>query len=198
MSMRRSERLTIVHVLWLLSVAPICAGDFYVITATFPSQGAAQTEAALHGGWVLDTDFYANLTPNTFSVVRGPFSGEVDARKELKFLLSGSGYRGAYVKDAGKPRLGGNLGSTALRPQLLAALLGELSVEVTDRPGGENPCEPQEPYQDVQISFVDVARTIDGSSDKVREEAHRREVEVGAFRIIKRTGEIDRMRQCFE
>jgi len=184
--------------LCLLSVAPVCAGDFYVITGAFPSQGAAQTEAALRGGWVLDTDVYPNLTPNTFAVVRGPFPVEADARKELKFLLSGSGYPGAYVKDAGKPRLGGNLGSAALRPQLLAALLGELSVEVTDHPGGGNPCEPQEPYQEVQISFVDLARSMDDKSNKVREEAKRKEVDVGAFRIIKRTGEIDRMRQCFE
>jgi hypothetical protein len=197
-AMFKRQRTTIVHVLWLLSVAPVCAGDFYVVTATFPSQGVAQTEAALRGGWVLDTDFYSNLTPNTFAVVRGPFTDESVARKELRFLLSGGGYSGGYVKDAGKPRLGGNLGSAPLRPQLLAALLGELSVEVRDHPGGENPCEPQEPYQEVQISFVDLTRKLSDSSNKVQEGTTRRDVDVGAFRIIKRTGEIDRMRQCFE
>src|SRR5713226_4838181 len=149
--MNRTKRVTMVQVLWLLSVAPVCAGDFYVITATFPSQGAAQSEAALRGGWVLDTDFY---------------------------------------KHAGKPRLGGNLGSPALRPQLLVALLCELSVEVAEHAGGEDPCEPQEPYQEVRISFVDLSRTMDDGSSKAREEAKRRDVDVGAFRIIKRTGEI--------
>ncbi len=196
--MLKRQRVPIVQMLWLLSVAPVCAGDFYVVTAAFPSQGAAQTEAALRGGWVLDTDFYSNLTPNTFSVVRGPFTDETLARKELRFLLSGGDYSGAYVKDAGKPRLGGNLGSSSLRPQLLAALLGELSVDVKDHPGGGNPCEPPEAYQEVQISFVDLTRTVEDSSNKAREGTQRRVVDVGAFWIIKRTGEIDRMRQCFE
>ncbi len=196
--MPRKGYVSMVPLLWLLLTAPVYAGDIYVITATFPSQGAAQTEAALRGGWVLDTDFYPNLTPNTFAVVRGPFPDEKLAGNELKSLRSGGGYPGVYLKDAGKPRLGGNLGSASLRPQLLAALLGELSVEVTDRPGGENPCEPQEPYQEVQISFIDLTRTMDASSNTVREATQRRDVDAAAFWIIKRTGEIDRMRACFE
>jgi hypothetical protein len=196
--MLKMKWVSMVQVLSVILLTPVCAGDFYVVTATFPSQGAAQTEAALRGGWVLDTDFYPNLTANTFAVVRGPFPVEQLARKELKFLLSGGGYSGAYVKDAGKPRLSGSLGSPSLRPQLLAALLGELSVEVTDHPGGENPCEPQEAYQDVQISFVDLTRKVSDGSDTSRVGTERRDVDVGAFRIIKRTGEIDRMRQCYE
>lgn len=59
-------------------------------------------------------------------------------------------------------------------------------------------CEPQEPYEEVAISFVDLTRALRGDSDTVQEGTTRREVDVGAFRIIKRTGEIDRMRQCFE
>jgi len=190
--------VTIAHVLWLLAVAPACAGDVFVITATFPSQGAAQTEAAVRGGWVLDTDVYPNLIANAFAVVRGPFQDVKAAGNQLKFLRSGGGYPGAYVKDAGTPRLPANVGSPGLRPQLLAALLGELSVEVSDQPGGGNPCEPQEPYQEVQVSYVDVTRAIDDKSDTVREGTERRSVEVGAFWVIKRTGEVFRMRQCFE
>ena len=40
-----------------------------------------------------------------FAVVRGPFMDVKLASDELRFLRSGSGYLGAYIKDAGKPRL---------------------------------------------------------------------------------------------
>ena len=196
MSIRK--QITMAQVLWLLVVIPAYAGDFYVITATFPSQSAAQTEAAMRGGWVLDTDVYPNLSPNAFAVVRGPFRDAKAAGDQLTFLRSGGGYRGAYIKDAGTPRLAANVGSPGLRPQLLAALLGELLVEVKDEPGGRNPCEPQEPYQEVQISYVDITRGVDDKSGAVHESTERRNVEVGAFWVIKRTGEVDRMRQCSE
>ena len=196
--MRRKPRRMVACGLWLLTVMPAWAGDVFVITATFPTQGAAQTEAALRGGWVLDTDVYPNLGPGKFAVVRGPYPDGKLAAEQLRVMRSGGGYGGAYVKDAGKPLLPVNIGSASLRPQLFAALLGELSIDVTEHPGGEHPCEPEEPYQDVQISFVDLTRPVDEKSGSVMVEAERRTVEVGAFWIIKRTGEIDRMRRCYE
>jgi hypothetical protein len=196
--MYKQTRRTIACGLWLLAAVPGWAGDVFVVTATFPSQGAAQTEAAVRGGWVLDTDVYPNLGPGKFAVVRGPYPDGNIAVEQLRSLRSGGGYVGAYVKDAGKPRLPVDIGSPSLRPQLLAALLGELSIEVTDHPGGEHPCEPEEPYQAVRLSFVDLTRSVDDKPDSVRVEAERRDVEVGAFWIIRRTGEIDRMRQCYE
>ncbi len=173
--------------------APAYAGDFYVITDTFTSQAKAQEKAALNGGWALDTDLYDNLKPGLFVVVRGPYKNQNDANKELASLKQTGGLRDTYVKDAGQSKLPGNIGETMLNFAVLTAILGEIEIDVSDHRGGDNPCEPQEAYQAVHLSYVGLDRQSAGKFSPKREE-----IKLGGFWIIKRTGEIDRMRVCAE
>jgi hypothetical protein len=178
----------------LLAVASSATrADYFVVTSTERSKEAAQKTAAENGGWVLDTNLYGGLTPNKYSVVRGPFARRNDAHEALKFIQSGNDYPGAYVKDAGRIRVNALFGvnSTAA---VAVALLGELNVTLTEEPGGRNPCEPQDPYVDVQLSFVSVDHRMEDGNLK----AVRRRIDFGSLTIDKRTGEIQRMRACFE
>jgi hypothetical protein len=173
------------------------AADFFVVTDTLKSQQDAQERAALIGGWVLDTDAYAALSPGLFAVVRGPYASRQVAEQRLKELKAIKRYKTAYVKDAGTLRVAPVL-DRSVPPKVLAALLGELSVVVTDRPGGKNPCEPQEPYQDVVVSVVTLDRTVDPKTEEDGFKARRTSLDMGGFWVIKRTGEVERMRVCAE
>ena len=173
------------------------AADFFVVTDTFKSQQDAQNRAASVGGWALDTDAYTGFGPGLFAVVRGPYTSRQVAERELKELKTIKTYRTAYVKDAGALRLPPNL-VKSVPPKVLAALLGELSIAVTDRRGGENPCEPQEPYQDVSISVVTLDRTYNDKTGTDGTKPRRLDLDIGGFWVIKRTGEIERMRVCTE
>ena len=116
----------------LLSVASRArAADFFVVTDTFKSQQDAQDRAALVGGWVLDTDAYSGLAPNLFAVVRGPYSNRRVADQEIKAIKAIKAYKAAYVKEAGTVRIAPAL-ANSVSPNVLAALLGELSVVVTE------------------------------------------------------------------
>jgi hypothetical protein len=181
----------------LSSASTAQATDFFVVTDAFKSQQEAQNRAALVGGWVLDTDAYSGMSPSLFAVVRGPYATRQVAEQQLKELKTIKTYKAAYVKDAGKLRLGPVL-AKSVSSKVLAALLGELSVLVTDRPGGGNPCEPQEPYQEVSISVVMLDRTYNDETGTEGFKPRRLELEIGGFWVIKRTGEIDRMRICAE
>jgi hypothetical protein len=187
----------------LTSIAVLCfagaarAADFFVVTDTFASQQDAQTRAAAIGGWVLDTDAYSNLGPSLFAVVRGPYSSRQVAEQRLKALTATRTYKGAYVKEAGVLRLPPTLAKSVPR-KVLAALLGELSIAITDRPGSDNPCEPQEPYQNVSVNVMTLDRTHDEKTAKDGVKPRRVELNIGGFWVIKRTGEIERMRVCAE
>lgn len=91
-------------VITLLLTFPVYgkADDFYVITGTYKAQKEAQQVAALKGGWVLNTNFYSQLTPNLYAVVRGPFKTKSEAAKQLSWFLDGDRYPGSYIKNAGK------------------------------------------------------------------------------------------------
>jgi hypothetical protein len=173
------------------------AGDFFVVTDTFKAQRDAQTRAASIGGWALDTDAYSGFVPSLFAVVRGPYTSRQVAEQRLKELKAIKTYKTAYLKDAGTLRLGPAF-AKSVPPKVLAALLGELSIVVTDRPGANNPCEPQEPYQDVSVSVVTIDRTYDEKTETDGFKPRRAELDIGGFRVIKRTGEIERMRICAE
>jgi hypothetical protein len=86
----------------------------------------------------------------------------------------------------------------SIPPNVLAALLGELSITATDMPGGGNPCEPQEPYQDVSISVMTLDRTYNEKTETDGVKPRRVNLDIGGFWVIKRTGEIERMRVCAE
>ena len=175
---------------------PALADNFFVITGTFQSQAAAQISAAETGGWVLDTDAYNALAPGLFAVVRGPFRSAKAAQSQLSFITSGGGYAGAYVKAGGSPRLPQALATGP--PAVLAAILGELLITVEEHPGASNPCEPQEPYESVSLSYMGVTRKHDAATDTYPPVAERVPIKMGTFSVIKRTGELDRMRACFE
>jgi len=187
----------VASVIALSAVSSAQAADFFVVTDTFKSQRDAQTRAAGVGGWVLDTDAYSGLAPNLFAVVRGPYANRAVAEQRLKELKAIKTYKAAYVKEAGTLRVAPIL-ARSVPPKVLTALLGELSVEVTDRAGGSNPCEPQEPYQSVSVSVVTVDRTYDKAKDLEGFKPRRVDLDIGSFWVIKRTGEVERMRVCAE
>jgi len=130
-------------------------------------------------------------------VVRGPYAKRESADQQLKELKSSKTYRAAYVKDAGALHVAAGL-ARSVPPKVLTALLGELSVDVTDRAGGTDPCEPPEPYQAVSVSVVTLDRTYDKAKDTEGFKPRRVDLDIGGFWIIKRTGEIERMRVCAE
>jgi hypothetical protein len=191
-------KLTLLMSFAVLSLASSArAADFFVITDTFKSQQDAQTRAASVGGWVLDTDAYSGLGPGLFAVVRGPYASRQVGEQRLKELKAIKTYKAAYLKDAGTLRLPPAL-AKAVPPKVLTALLGELSIVVTDRPGSGNPCEPQEPYQDVSVSVVTLDRTYNDKTETDGFKPRRLDLDIGGFRVLKRTGEIERMRVCAE
>lgn len=182
----------------MLLPATVLADDFYVITGTHKTQKEAQEIAAIKGGWVLNTNFYNQLTPNLYAVARGPFRTKGEADKHLASLMKGGRYPGSYVKNAGTINIEVKTGNKALSPQMVAALLGEIRIDIQDENGGSHPCEPQEPYKQLSLSYVTIERKLDEKKDQVLYKPAEVELEVGAFREIKSTGEIERMRICAE
>jgi hypothetical protein len=184
----------------LLILIPVLAyaDDFYVITATYKTQKEAQDVAALKGGWVLNTNFYNKLTPNLYAVVRGPYQTQATADEKLAWLTNGGRYPGSYVKNPGNINIEVKVGNKALSPQMLAALLGELRIDVLENNGASHPCEPQEPYKQLSLSYVTIARHYDDKNEEVILKPKDVELDAGAFREIEKTGEIVRMRICAE
>jgi hypothetical protein len=194
--MVRFSKILVVLLLIFPTIA--AADDFYVITGTYKTQKEAQQIAANKGGWVLYTNFYSQLTPNLFAVVRGPFKTNKDADKELAFLKEGGRYPGSYVKNAGAINIGVKIGNKALSPQMLAALLGEIRIDVMEQKGGGDPCEPEEPYKQLSLSYVTVERSVDEKKEEAVLKPREVEIDAGVFWEIKRTGEVEHMRICAE
>lgn len=171
--------------------------DYFVITSTKPSHGEAQQEAALTGGWVVNTNLYPNLTDGLFAVVRGPFATLDDATLELNFLQSRGDYPDAYVRNAGELLLPPGISGNA-PPAMAAALLGELRFVTEAHPGAENPCEPQRPYHRVELVWYETGRVYDPDAGGVRRGVVQNQVPFGGFWWIDDTGEVEHMRVCSE
>ena len=176
------------------SAAPALAGDHYILLGIEETQAAAQSQAATSGAWVLDIDLYSKLPPNRFAVVQGPFASATIAKEELRFLQSGGLLPEATVKDAGETRLPLRLGNGKVPPAVFTALLGELTVDVEDRPGSASPCEPQEPYQRVEVRVMG----LDKGGESAALQAVSQPLKLGGFFVIKRTGEVQRLRICVD
>lgn len=187
-----------VAVLLLIGVGSASADDFYVITGTYRSQKEAQNIAVSNGGWVLHSNFYNNLASNLFAVVRGPFKNKDEADKLLVWLTKGGRYPGSYVRNAGSINLVVKIGNKELSPQMIAALFGEIRIEVSESKGGSHPCEPQEPYKELSLSYATITKDYDKKKDKLFLKPREELLDVGAFREIKRTGEVQHMRICTE
>jgi hypothetical protein len=147
---------------------------------------------------VLNTNFYDHLTRNLYAVVRGPFRTKAEADEQLASLMSGGKYAGSYVKNAGNINIEVKLGNIGLSPQMIAALLGEIRIDVREGKGGSQPCEPEEPYKELSLSYMTVERELDRKKDQVVFKPGDVELDAGAFWEIKRTGEIKHMRVCAE
>ena len=194
--MYRSLGITYLALITLALIPTTASADWFVFTSAGKDQPSAQTAAARNGGWVLDTDFYPGLTGGLYAVVRGPFTNKTAAQTQLDAIKRW--HTDAYIKDAGSPLALPALGSPALDARLMAALLGELSVEVTRHRGAGNPCEPQEPYRAVTLSWTTVGRTYDPATGEIGRAAERQAIDIGGFWILESSGEIDRMRVCME
>jgi|TARA_B100001971_G_scaffold167822_1_gene159066 hypothetical protein len=175
----------------------IYCDDYFVFTHTFKNQDEAQQTAAVRGGWVLNTSFYSKLTPNLFSVVRGPFHSKEEAQLTLNILARGGRYKDSYIKNAGNVDLKAGLNAAGIHPALLVSLLGELNILQTQEKGARHPCEPQEAYSRTEIRFYSVKR---GWYDEegLPFKPEKKHVDIGGFWVIKNSGEIDRMRICAE
>lgn len=174
------------------------ADDFYVITGTFKTQSEAQQVAATKGGWVLNTNFYNQLTPGVFAVVRGPYRSKGEADTQLSELERFAIFAGSYVRNAGNINIEIKIGNKELSPQMLAALLGELRIDVSENAGGNGPCEPQEPYKAISLSYVTVERASDMKNGKVTDRPKDVKLDIGGLWQLKRSGAVDRMRICTE
>lgn len=152
------------------------SGPFFVYSGSFTTKSAARTHAREHGGWILRTDLYTGLTPGFFAVVRGPFRARADADTVLAKVRRHA--PDALVRAAGAPILPRALGDTAL----LAAVLGDLLVDVSPGDSEANPCAPREPHATVLIGFADPVLGEDAPS--------------GGFWVVERTGEIIPIRSC--
>ena len=174
------------------------ASDFFVITSTSTSQTAAQGKAFDIGGWVLPTDFYPALQPHLFAVVRGPYRTSAAATAQLRWLQKGGHYKDAYVKEAGRPLLPDGIVNGMVPYTVLLELLGELSVTVSERKGGDNGCEPEEPYYDVDVTRMSAEPVINDATGATDARPKRLDLGLGGFWVSKATGAIQRMLICTE
>jgi hypothetical protein len=146
-------------------------GPFFVYLGSFSEKPSAQAHAARHGGWVLRTDLYRGLAPGFFAAVLGPFRERPDA--EAALTLVQADLPDAFVRAAGEPVLPRALGEAAL----LAAVLGDLVVDVSAEADADDPCAPAEPHLTVLVGF---AQTRGRAED----------APAAGFWLIERTGEV--------
>jgi hypothetical protein len=173
------------------------AGPFFVVAGSFRSKASAQQVAHRIGAWVLRSDLYAGMTPGHYAVVFGPYADRRDAEAQQ----AASGVPEAYVRTAGPPMLPAFLGDAAL----LSALLGEIAADVQDRPGGDAPCAPDEPYVEVKLAVLDpappaprtppdtLAATDSLAPPVPPAQLERRPMGVRGFWVVRRTGEVRRI-----
>ena len=175
----------------LLFINPmlVTASDFYVITSSHKNQAEAQKTAVTQGGWILNTDFYNKLTPHLFAVVRGPFKTKLEAEDVLKTLHSNADFKDSYVSDAGTIQIDLKIKNKNISPHIIAALLGELVIDITEEQGGENPCLPQEPYKNLTLGYYE---SLPNTGIVLKQ------LDIGGFWQLKQTGEIERMHRCLE
>jgi hypothetical protein len=81
---------------------------------------------------------------------------------------------------------------------MIAALLGEILIKVGESKGGSHPCEPQEPYEQLTLSYITVVRKWDDKNQRALDQPKAVPIDVGAFRQIKSSGQIEHMRICVE
>ncbi len=154
-------------------------GAFLVYMGSFSTKQAAQNHSSEFGGWVLRTDLYSGLTPGFYAAVIGPFRERADAEAALQDVLPIQ--PDALVRTAGPAMLPIGLGD----PGLLAAVLGELKVVVTDDSTLVNPCAPDESFVTILVGF---AESILGEEN----------APLGGFWMVERTGEVIPIRGCEE
>lgn len=157
--------------------ASVSAGDHFVYLGSFNAKPAAQAQARRLGGWVLRSDLYQDLTPGFFAVVRGPFRTRTEADSVLALIQPAQ--PDAYVRHAGRPVMPATLGE----PALLAAVLGDLTVVVTDSIDIATTCAPSEPYMTVVVGFTEAQ---DGGEN----------ASASGYWMIERTGEVMPIRVC--
>ena len=175
------------------------AGPFFVVAGSFRSKSSAQQVAHRVGAWVLRSDLYAGMTPGHYAVVFGPYADRADADAQ-QATVQGR-LPEAYVRTAGTPMLPAFLGDAAL----LSALLGEIAADVQDRPGGDAPCAPDEPYVEVTLGVLEPAPpasplpdTSGAAADSIRTAVvppplQRLPMGVRGFWVVRRTGEVRRI-----
>jgi hypothetical protein len=194
------KQLIVITLFFIVLIFPAFGfcGEYFVFTHTFNNQQVAQEKASLVGGWVLNTSFYSKLTPNLYSVVRGPFKTKTEAQKTLSFLIEGGRYKGSYIKYAGKIDIHKGIKSLGISTDVLVALLGELRISNKQQKGADNPCEPQEAYLDIGINYYGLQRAWNSKTERLTFKPEKKHVDIGGFWVIKNSGEIDRMRICAE
>ncbi len=143
--------LVLFLIVFSVNVPDSFSADFYVFEATYKSQSEALSFAAEEGGWVLNTNFYSDLKPNLYAVVRGPFRTKSEASGKfsewkLKDYLSPD----SYYKNAGEINPSLKFITSKVSPQMLAMILGEMIIEPHEYDGSDSQgCSPFVPHIEI-------------------------------------------------
>ena len=176
-----------------LMMMPMTAhANWFVVSSTHTEHREAQDTAAEHGGWVLNGGLYHGLKSGEFHVVHGPFADKAPAQALTKRMKKAD--KGVKLKHAGEAF---TLPGLDVDPNVLVALLGEVSIKTEWHKGGESPCEPQEPYQEVTLEWSSVQPQLDPAGN-VSVQTVREDAGLQGFWVLQSTGAVERMRACLE
>jgi hypothetical protein len=184
-------------VLMLLISLRTFAADFYIIDGTHKTQSEAQASAATHGGWVLITNFYKKLPPDSFAVVHGPYRSKKEAEHGLAVLKKNGSITKSYIKNAGEINLNAKTGNKDISPQIVAAILGEVQVQSNNEKGGSTSCEPQVPFRNISLIYFNVEKN-EADSKKENLKPKKIALDIGSLTQVIDTGVIERNRGCAE
>ena len=175
--------------------------SYFIVIGSFPDSDSAQDRAAVTGGWVLRTDLYSGLEPGAFLVVRrGPYNSEQEAEAAREAMTKYGAWSAARVVSGGGPSNHLKAIAGDVPPEVVAALLGELRIGLTEHVPDGGLCAPDEPYQSISLSYKSYARqpVEDGLPGETRNVPWERPLDIGHFTRVVRSGELSRLRVCRE
>lgn len=185
------------------SEASLRSTSYFVVTALESSKTEAQALAAVEGGWVLNTNLYRGLPSDLFAVVRGPFQREQSAASRAAELSSHSTWADAYVQAVGAPSevllAVAEAFGRDLPLQAVAALVGEVDLDLVRNPGGSTACEFEEPHFELQLTVARSVLQLDPENDaRFLRVAERKSLDSLGLYLVEKTGVVDALRQCRE
>jgi len=174
------------------------ADQYFVILSTSKDRSAAMLKSR---GWVLETSLYSKLGQGWYANVVGPFKNATEAKKRLADIKSFDKNSTAYVKNAGRLQLPmfAAWNTPTMPPALIAAFLGSLDLIIEHHQGGQNGCEPQDPYYTITVKQIKGEPSYDQKTDRLEAAYSFENALVGkGLTMDEKTGEIHEMYVCLE